>query len=474
MSTGQADGMMKHLKEIQNELIKTTQAWAAGGKDELARAEELRREAIRLNHIHYLADIPVYRKLAEEEGCGEEADIAAIEKKLMFSADIFKSYEQTWLDDGHFGRMTQWLSGIYHRRIDTDVSGVESIDDWIERLGAAGVHVVYSSGTSGAFSFVPRDKQDWGLSKTANIACLSPLLARRIGGGFSQPLLKSIARLMPPDAFARLAVKKGLADFDAAFLGFRRGRMGNQALIEELAPLFRHYYFLYDIDITGTALRCLRRGARTDEERRLIEGLQAEVINRSETNYLKLIESIGESTERGRKVFIFGAPYQFKELCEVIVGHNRKLALKKGSLVLFGGGWKSFTGEAMDREALVDMLTDALGIPPRMVLEGYSMTEINVLMLRCEHGRFHIPPVIEPVVFDEGLNPLEGRDIKGAFGFLDPLAAAYPGFIISGDYVRMIDGECDCGLSGPAITEIGRMPGSEVKGCGGIMGSIRA
>jgi len=38
----------------------------------------------------------------------------------------------------------------------------------------------------------------------------------------------------------------------------------------------------------------------------------------------------------------------------------------------------------------------------------------------------------------------------------------------------MINGECDCGLSGSAITEIGRMPGSEVKGCGGIMGSIQA
>ena len=250
--------------------------------------------------------------------------------------------------------------------------------------------------------------------------------------------------------------------------------MGNQVLIEELAPLFHRHYFLYDTDITGTALRCLRRGARTEEERRLLEGLQAEVIGQREANYLKLIENIRESTEGGQKVFIFGAPYQFKELCEVMVGHNRKLTLKKGSLVLFGGGWKSFTGEAMDREALVNMLTDALNIPPRMVLEGYSMTEINMLMLRCEHGRFHIPPVIEPVVFDEELNPLESRDVKGAFGFLDPLAVSYPGFIISGDYVRIINGECDCGLSGPALIEIGRMPGSEIKGCGGIMGSIRA
>jgi len=157
-----------------------------------------------------------------------------------------------------------------------------------------------------------------------------------------------------------------------------------------------------------------------------------------------------------------------------LAGHNRRLELKKGSFVLFGGGWKSFTGDAISRETLVDMLADALNIPPEMILEGYSMTEINTLMLRCEYGRFHIPPVIEPVIFNEELKPLNGNDVKGAFGFLDPLAASYPGFIISGDHVHMIDGECGCGLSGPAITEIGRLPGIEVKGCGGIMGSMQA
>ena len=120
------------------------------------------------------------------------------------------------------------------------------------------------------------------------------------------------------------------------------------------------------------------------------------------------------------------------------------------------------------------MLSGTLDILPEAIMEGYSMTEINMLTLRCKHGRFHIPPVIEPVILDEGLEPLEGSDVKGAFGFLDPLAVSYPGFIISGDRVRMVDGECGCGLTGPAITEVGRMTGSEVKGCGGIMGSISA
>jgi len=467
---------MKRLKDIQNELIKASQAWALGQGFNPSHVRQLRHEAIKLNHAHYMENIPVYRELAREEECGEDAALAVIKNKLMLDAGIFKNYEQSWLDNGDFGRMTQWLSGIYHKRIDKDMSGINTIDDWIEQLGMAGIHVVYSSGTSGAFSFIPRDKQDWELAKTANIACLAPLLSRRVvGGALSRQLLKSAVHHISPDNFVKLAgQKKGLPDFDAAFLGFRQGRMGNQALIEELSPFFRRHYFLYDIDITGTALRCLRRGARTDEERQLTERLQVETIGHKEINYLRFIDNIQKSTDEEQKTFIFGAPYQFKELCDVLAGHNRRLELKKGSFVLFGGGWKSFTGDAISRETLVDMLADALNIPPEMILEGYSMTEINTLMLRCEYGRFHIPPVIEPVIFNEELKPLNGNDVKGAFGFLDPLAASYPGFIISGDHVHMIDGECGCGLSGPAITEIGRLPGIEVKGCGGIMGSMQA
>lgn len=464
---------MNGLRDLRSELIRITQLWAAGQEYDPVLARQLRYEIVRLNHAHYLENIPVYRKLAREEGVGEDADVETIKQKMMLDAGIFKSYDQAWLDNGDYGGMTRWLSGMYHRPVETDMSGVTTIDGWIERLGASGIHVVYSSGTSGSFSFVPREKQDWERTRTANIACLAPLLARYLGGGFSHRLLQPALRLMTPEALSKMTAKRGLPGFDAAFLGFRRGGMGNQVLIEELAPLFRRHYYLYDIGVTGNAIRCLRRGAGTDEERQLIEGLRDVVIGNKETNCLRLMENIRQSTEDGQKVFIFGAPYQFRELCEVIAGHNRRLVLKEGSLVLFGGGWKTFTGEALDREALVDIIVNTLGVSPEQILEGYSMTEINVLLLRCEYGRFHIPPIIEPVVLDEALNPVEGGEVEGAFGFLDPLAVSYPGFLVSGDHVRMGEGECPCGLTGPAIMDIGRLPGAEVKGCGGIMGSIR-
>jgi hypothetical protein len=291
-----------------------------------------------------------------------------------------------------------------------------------------------------------------------------------MGSGHSNKFLQAAIRLMPAGGLAKIAGN----DYDAAFLGFKNGRMGNQVLIRELAPLFHNHYFLYDMDITGTAMRCLRRGARTDDERNMAETLRNKIIGEREENYLRLLDNIGKSGKEGQKMLIFGAPFQFKELCEIMSAYNRKISLKEGSVALIGGGWKSFIGEAISRDSLINKINDTLNLKPEMILEGYSMTETSALTLRCEYGRFHIPPIIEPLIFDEALNPLQGDDIRGAFGFMDTLASSHPGFIISNDFVRMVNSDCKCGLTGHSLLEIGRMPGSEIKGCGGIMGSFSA
>jgi hypothetical protein len=466
---------LEKISGIQNKLIKASQSWALRLECDADQARELRRDAILLNHAYYLNNIPIYQKLAREENIGEVTDIEVIKKKLMFSDDIFKSYSQEWLDNGDFNKMNLWLSSIYHKQVKPDIQGVRSIDDWLERLETTDINVAFSSGTSGTFSFVPRDTENWALAKTANTCYLAPLLLN-MDTGISRGIfpLKQIIKSLSPENFVNIISKTGLHNYDAFFLGFKQGRMGNQMLMQELSPIFRKCCFLYDMKIGASTLRCLRRGARNEEEQKLVEQYQNEVITQREQNYSNILEKIKTSTEEGQKVFIFGAPFQFKELSEFISSHNRKLVLNKGSLLLFGGGWKSFTGELMKREDLVKNLTDSFSLPPERILEGYSMTEISILTVRCACGRFHIPPLIEPVVFDDELNQVEGKEISGIFGFLDPLATSYPGYIITGDRVHLVDGECQCGLAGPALTEIGRAKNREIKGCGGIMGSIGA
>jgi hypothetical protein len=467
--------MQEKITDIQNNLIKTCYRWASGKGFDPQEAQKMRRKAVILNHQHYFDHIPLYRKIAEEHGCHKNSDFQTIKEKMMLSTDIFKSYRQSWLDDSDYKKMTNWLYSVFHKKTDIDTTGINSIDGWIERLEDREIKISYSSGTSGAFSFVPRDKEDWELSRSANIAYLAPLLSKIITDSRADSnIIKTFTKFMPASGLLKAAGKKMLPDYDAAFLGFKSGRMGNQALIEEFAPLFNDHYFLYDIEISGSALRCLRCGARTDEERKLIEVLKDKMNGQSTENYLKLIENIENSTKKGKKVFIFGAPHQFKELCEFLITRKRNLDLEEKSFALLGGGWKSFAGQTVSRDLLVDMICKVLNIKPEMVLEGYSMTETSALTLRCSYGRFHIPPTIEPLVFDKGLTPMEGDDLWGAFGFMDALATSHPGFLISNDYVHMVSSQCQCGLCGPAILEIGRLPGSEVKGCGGIMGSFSA
>jgi hypothetical protein len=250
--------------------------------------------------------------------------------------------------------------------------------------------------------------------------------------------------------------------------------MGIQLVGQVLGKVLRRNHYLYEIAMNASALRAITRGVKSDEERKLVETFHSETVKKKEENYSRIISELKQVTAKGRKVFIFGAPYQMKELCELISLGDKRIALKEGSLMLFGGGWKAFTGERIERETLVKMISDTFNVPDTQIIEGYSMTEINGVIVRCEHGRFHLPPMIEPVILDDDLSPLTGNDIRGAFGFLDPFAVSYPGFIISGDNVRLQTGECACGLMGPAVMNIERAPGREVRGCGGIMAQVRA
>ncbi len=460
---------------LYSRLIRLVQAWALHERFDADEARDLRRKAILANHAHYLECIPAYRRFAAEEGVRPETSVDVIQKRLMFPDDIFKSYNQAWLDEGNFPRMNAWLSEIFHRPVEVDVRDVDSIDGWIDRLGQDGIRLVYSSGTSGNFSFIPRDEDNWNLFTTASSSYLTPLLVqRKIGKPWLRPLIRLAVNLLDPARLARISRKIGVRDYDAFFLDFSSGHTGNQTLEKELSGLFHRRHFLYETGLSPTVLRLLVRGPKTGRDQELLLQLQEVVQTRKQENYARLVEHMRRSTAERRKIFIFGTPSQLMELCEFLTAQPASLRLNEGSLLLFGGGWKSFTGERISREALVGMMAENLGLPPERILEGYSMTEINAFMLRCDFGRFHIPPTIEPVLFNEALEPLSGSDLRGTFGFQDALARSYPGFIISGDEVHYVEGTCPCGLTGPAVTEIGRASAREAKGCGGIMASLRA
>lgn len=463
------------LTQLHAALIRLAQSWALRRPFDAARAAALRAAAIGLVHRHYLRHIPIYRQLAAAERVGPDADLATLKARMLSTDDLFKSYQPRWLDSGDFAAMTDWLGQIYHERIALDLRAVAGIDPWVAGLRAAGVRLVYSSGTSGIFSFVPRDEANLARLRLANTCYLLPLLGYdRLGAPWQRLALGPATRLLTPAQFERAARRFSPGGFEAVLLDFRDGRTGMQAIAQELGPVFRQSHYLYEIALGADDLRRLARGGRDAADQALLAQLQEETVGRKPANLRRLIAAMRAASAAGRKIFLFGAPFQLKDLCAQIQADGDPLALRPGSALLFGGGWKSFSGEAIPREALIQLIEASLGLDERRIIEGYSMTEINVMLIRCRHGRFHIPPIIEPVILDEALEPQSGRELRGIFGFLDPLATAYPGFLITGDLVHYQDGPCPCGLHGPAILSISRAANREIKGCGGVMASVRA
>jgi hypothetical protein len=100
------------------------------------------------------------------------------------------------------------------------------------------------------------------------------------------------------------------------------------------------------------------------------------------------------------------------------------------------------------------------------------MSECSSVFLSCEGHYKHIPPVIYPIVLDEDLQPIKYNEY-GRFAFIDPLPLTYPGFIITGDRVKLLERCPKCNRQGPVLdVEVTRMPGVEGRGCAAIMADL--
>jgi hypothetical protein len=262
-----------------------------------------------------------------------------------------------------------------------------------------------------------------------------------------------------------------LAGMEGAVLGFRGGRMGIQRAGAELSRYLARVHYLYDFEVRAEMLRALL----TAPSPAAVEAARAALLVGQDDAYRSFLGVLRHAAEHGRAVWLFGAPYQVKQVCALSLAAGLP-ALPAGSVVTLGGGWKSFEGERIDRPALGAMIEAALGVPAARTLEAYAMVELNTPLMRCDDGRYHVPPILEPCLFDETLQPIApGAEVIGIFGFLDPTATSYPAFVVTGDEARLVREPCRCGLGGPALVgEVRRGVGREVRGCGGVLATVRA
>jgi hypothetical protein len=109
------------------------------------------------------------------------------------------------------------------------------------------------------------------------------------------------------------------------------------------------------------------------------------------------------------------------------------------------------------------------GLPQENCRDCYAMNEMNSFITACEGHYKHVPYFLQPYVLDEEMNPLPYGEY-GTFAFIDPLANSYPGFIITGDRVKLLEHCPKCDRPGPVLApEIERIKGEPPKGCAEAM-----
>lgn len=424
--------MLRLIQEVHSTLRGATVAWAHGVEPSPS-VTEARHRALTLLHEHYVRSIPLYRETAERRGLAGPVSLNVIVDELLL-LDAFKSYEPARLASLDFRALTEWLGTIFTRVPAPDLAGVTSLAGWRDRLRADGVFLSFSSGTSGKMAFVPRDHETFR-ALCSNGATYTDEGWRRGPDGTLEP-------------------------FDCLVAGPRSGGMGILDAGGGLARTAARSHFLLDEVLTADAVHGLgagRRALRPDE-----------AAARGAADFLR------RATQDGRKLLVFGAPFQVKWLCEEISRTVGPTCTTPGSLVVTGGGWKSFRGEALRREELLGLVAETLGIPGERCIDAYSTSELNCTFRTCGRGCYHVPPLVEPVVLDEAMTGSVGGEGEGMLAFLDPFALSYPGFVITGDQGTLRRGRCACGLPGPFLEgEIRRAAGMEVRGCGGVLESLR-
>ncbi|MDA1013151.1 MAG: hypothetical protein O3A00_01720 [Planctomycetota bacterium] len=142
------------------------------------------------------------------------------------------------------------------------------------------------------------------------------------------------------------------------------------------------------------------------------------------------------------------------------------LPLPSGSLVLVGGGWKSFLpGVQLDQHEFRGLAGEFFHLPESAIRDMFGLSECPTVFLQCECGSYHVPSFARA----ESIDPETQRPVaNGDMGLLQltvPLTTSYPLLkILTTDKV-VIDRNCGCGLPADRIIPHGRVSAARFETC---------
>jgi hypothetical protein len=204
----------------------------------------------------------------------------------------------------------------------------------------------------------------------------------------------------------------------------------------------------------------------------MVLGALKKAMKKGEEKLLRLLQ---ELDRKGEQSVIISPPFQLFSLMMKMQEQGISLDLGRCNSVVFtGGGWKIFENRKVPLSEFAQMVENTLGISSEYYVDVYGMSEMNGLGVSCEAGYKHLHPWIHPMVMSDNEGML-GYGEWGRFAFLDPVAHSYPGYVITGDRVKLLKRCPICEKQGAVLeADITRMAGSEGKGCANLMRGLMA
>jgi hypothetical protein len=141
---------------------------------------------------------------------------------------------------------------------------------------------------------------------------------------------------------------------------------------------------------------------------------------------------------------------------------------KNNGILVHGGGWKKLQSRSVNRDFFNKNVLNTLGI--KKIHNYYGMVEqTGSVFLECEYGFFHTSIFSEIYIRDHNLN-LAANHKTGLIQILSLLPLSYPGHNLLTEDLGLIIGvdDCKCGRKGKYFLVIGRVPGTEDRGCSDV------
>jgi hypothetical protein len=174
---------------------------------------------------------------------------------------------------------------------------------------------------------------------------------------------------------------------------------------------------------------------------------------------------------RDSPVLVYGFTYiLWQYLVKPLMANSISLGMPNVH-ILHSGGWKLLQDQAVDKKSFNDGLAQVFGCSPDRVIDFYGMVEnVGVIYPDCAEGNKHVPAFADVIVRDPlTLEPVaEGK--QGMIQVCSVLPTSFPGhLLLTEDMAEIVSHDgCRCGRRGTCFRFVGRVPKSELRGCGNI------